>query len=271
MDQSADDETHQKYYKIIADHYNKTKQFDMAASMLIRSGDERNAVRLLLDSRKWRQALEMASRQMDQNEIETIFMAKAEPMVDNGELVVAEEILILIEKEDGAIAMYKKQRKWEDMIRLVRQYHPDLVEKSYQAVGKALEDENSYSQAEKYYLRGKDWRSVVKMFQRQGMWEDAYRVSRIHAGDTAEKQIAYLWARSLGGDSAIKLLNRLGQLEAVIEIAATNGAFDFAFELAKATGTQAPKFFITKEFLFTFFCNWSSLRILFIISFRVER
>ena len=248
MDQSADDETHQKYYKIIADHYNKTKQFDMAASMLIRSGDERNAVRLLLDSRKWRQALEMASRQMDQNEIETIFMAKAEQMVDNGELVVAEEILILIEKEDGAIAMYKKQRKWEDMIRLVRQYHPDLVEKSYQAVGKALEDENSYSQAEKYYLRGKDWRSVVKMFQRQGMWEDAYRVSRIHAGDTAEKQIAYLWARSLGGDSAIKLLNRLGQLEAVIEIAATNGAFDFAFELAKATGKQAPKSLSRKNF-----------------------
>ena len=74
------------------------------------------------------------------------------------------------------------------------------------------------------------------MFQRQGLWEDAYRISRIHAGDTAEKQIAYLWARSLGGDSAIKLLNRLGHMESVIEIAATNGAFDFAFELAKSTG-----------------------------------
>jgi intraflagellar transport protein 172 len=114
--------------------------------MMIKSGDERNAVQLLLDSEKWRLAYQMASKTMSQGEIETVFMTKAEEMVEKGHLSTAEELLILCEKEDSAIAMYKKQRKWDDMIRLVTQYHPDLVEKSYQAVAKSLADENSYSQ-----------------------------------------------------------------------------------------------------------------------------
>jgi len=92
-------------------------------------------------------------------------MAKAEEMVDRGQLATGEELFILCQKEDSAIAMYKKQRKWDDMIRLVSQYHPDLVEKSYQAVGKALADENAYSQAEKYFLRGNDWKAAVNMYR----------------------------------------------------------------------------------------------------------
>ena len=62
--------------KLIADHYNKTKQFDIAATMMIRSGDERNAVQLLLDSQKWRQAFEMASRTMSQAEFKIRCSAK---------------------------------------------------------------------------------------------------------------------------------------------------------------------------------------------------
>ena len=45
-----------------------------------------------------------------------------------------------------------------------------------------------------------------------------------------------MWARSLGGESALKLLNRLGHLNDVIDIAAQNSAFDFAFELARGAG-----------------------------------
>ena len=74
------------------------------------------------------------------------------------------------------------------------------------------------------------------MYRACNQWEDAYRCARVHAGDTAEKQLAFLWARSLGGESALKLLNRLGHLNDVIDIAAQNGAFDFAFELARGAG-----------------------------------
>ena len=50
--------------------------------------------------------------------------------------------------------------------------------------------------------------------------------------------MAFLWARGLGGDSAVKLLNRLGHMNDVIDIAASNGAFDFAFDLARVAATH---------------------------------
>ena len=54
----------ERYYKQIADHYNATKQYEAAAAMMIKGGDEANAVGMLLDSKKWRQAHEMALRTM---------------------------------------------------------------------------------------------------------------------------------------------------------------------------------------------------------------
>jgi intraflagellar transport protein 172 len=51
----------------------------------------------------------------------------------------------------------------------------------------------------------------------------------------AAKQIAYLWARNLGGEAAIKLLSKLGLLDAAIDFAAENSHFEFAFELAAAS------------------------------------
>jgi len=36
----------------------------------------------------------------------------------------------------------------------------------------------------------------------------------------------------------VKLLNRLDHMNDVIDIATTNGAFEFAFELAKASGVK---------------------------------
>ena len=37
--------------------------------------------------------------------------------------------------------MYKREKNWEDMIRVVKAYHPELVVKTYQAVGKSLADD----------------------------------------------------------------------------------------------------------------------------------
>ena len=50
----------------------------------------------------------------------------------------------------------------------------------------------------------------------------AIQVAKNSGGATAAKQVAYLWARSLGGDSAVKLLNKFGLLEAAIDYAAEN-------------------------------------------------
>lgn len=43
-----------------------------------------------------------------------------------------------------------------------------------------------------------------------------------HGGAGAQKQVAYLWARSLGGEAAVKLLTRFSLLDYAIETAANN-------------------------------------------------
>ncbi len=70
------------------------------------------------------------------------------------------------------------------------------------------------------------------------MWEDAYRIAKNNGGPVASKQVAYLWAKTLGGDSAVKLLTKLGLLEQAIDYAIENCAFDFAFELSKTSSKE---------------------------------
>ena len=162
------------YYKQIADHYNNTKQYEQAAAMMIKGGDETQAVGMLLDSKKWRQAYEMAQRTMRPDQADELFIARAEAEAAAGQHRTAEELFVLCGKEDQAISMYKRAQQWDEMIELVKHYHPDLLQKSYQAVGKSLADEKSYAAAERYFIKGEDWKAAVNMYRNVNQWEDAY-------------------------------------------------------------------------------------------------
>lgn len=51
-------------------------------------------------------------------------------------------------------------------------------------------------------------------------------------GDEAGEQVAFLWAKSLGGESAVRLLNKLNILDACIDHACDSYQFDFALDVA---------------------------------------
>jgi intraflagellar transport protein 172 len=135
-----------------------------------------------------------------------------------------------------------------------------------------MEAEGQQRQAEHHYCAAGDWKGAVNMYRATDMWEEAYRVSEYdlftnvylkclslliviccrlsitmekfmchilqvakqHGGVSASKQVAYLWAKYLGGESAVRLLTKFGLLEAAVDYAAENNTFDFAFELARA-------------------------------------
>lgn len=50
----------------------------------------------------------------------------------------------------------------------------------------------------------------------------AWQVSKSHGTVSAYKQVVYLWARNLGGETAVKLLTKFGLLEDAIDFAAEN-------------------------------------------------
>lgn len=49
------------------------------------------------------------------------------------------------------------------------------------------------------------------------------QVAKSHGAKQAAQQVAYLWAKSLGGDSSVKLLTKFGLLESAIDYASENG------------------------------------------------
>lgn len=60
------------------------------------------------------------------------------------------------------------------------------------------------------------------MYRTASKWEDAYRIAKSQGGPVWAKKIAFLWAKSLGGDSAVKLLSKFGLLEEAVDYATDN-------------------------------------------------
>ena len=63
------------------------------------------------------------------------------------------------------------------MMRLVTQYHPDLVQSTHLHLAGELEHENNYRDAEKHFIAAGDWKAAVNMYRNADLWEDAHRVS----------------------------------------------------------------------------------------------
>lgn len=72
------------------------------------------------------------------------------------------------------------------------------------------------------------------MYRTRDQWEEAYRVASTCTGQPEiRKQVAYLWAKHLGGEAAVRLLTRLSLLDSAVDYAAEHCSFEFAFDLVR--------------------------------------
>ena len=63
----------------------------------------------------------MAQRTMRPDQVEALFVSRAEAEASKGNLKTAEELFVLCGKEDQAISMYKRNQHWDEMIELVKE------------------------------------------------------------------------------------------------------------------------------------------------------
>ncbi|XP_078598147.1 intraflagellar transport protein 172 homolog [Branchiostoma floridae x Branchiostoma japonicum] len=222
-----------KYYYKIGQHYASIQELETAERFFVKSGHTKEAIEMYTSSGKWEAAHKLAMTCMKPEDVAVLYITQAQQLESQGRYREAERLYITVDEPDLAITMYKKLRRYDDMIRLVRMHHKDLLQDTHLHLAKELESEGNFRQAEHHYLEAKDWKSAVNMYRTNDMWDEAYRVAKSHGGPNASKQVAYLWAKSLGGDSAVKLLTKFGLLEAAIDYAAENCAFDFAFDLSR--------------------------------------
>ncbi|CAC5423828.1 IFT172 [Mytilus coruscus] len=222
-----------KYYKKIADHYASIGDYEMAEKLYVEAGSTREAVDMYNNAGKWDMAHKLAATYMKSDDVSTLYISQARQLEDEMKFKDAEKLYVSVQEPDMAITMYKKHKMYSDMIRLVKTYHPDLLQDTHLHLAVELQGEGNLRQAEHHFVEGGDWKAAVNMYRSQDMWDEAHRVAKSAGGATAAKQVAYLWAKSLGGDSAVKLLNKFGLVEAAIDYASENCAFEFAFELAR--------------------------------------
>ncbi|VDM11557.1 unnamed protein product [Wuchereria bancrofti] len=200
VDVLEDSDLAKRYYGKIADHH---------ASI----GNLERAEMLYIEAKMHREAIEMYN--------------KASRWTDSYRLYIA------IGQANNAIAMYKKTDRIDDMIRLMEKYHIDNVKETHLQVAIDLEEKGDLRGAEEHYLLANEWKRAVNMYRNAEIWNDAYRIAKQEGGDIAQKQIAFLWAKSLNSDAAVKLLQKFKLLDESIDYACENGAFDFAFDLCR--------------------------------------
>ena len=172
---------------------------------------------------------------MSQAEVAMLYITQAHRLESSGKLKEAERLYVMVHEPDLAINMYKKNRRYDDMIRLVTSYRKDLLTETHLHLAQQLETEGNFKLAEKHYVEAQDWGSAVNMYRANELWDDAVRVAKLHGGVNASKKVAYAWAVSLGGEAGAKLLTKFGLVEQAIDYATESGAFDHAFSLASAS------------------------------------
>ncbi|KAJ3253804.1 hypothetical protein HK103_005291 [Boothiomyces macroporosus] len=221
------------YVLQMAEHFKSVGETNLAEKYYVEAGKPQEAVEMYTKANKWEKAHSLAISYMSKENVSNWYISQAKEMESQGKLKDAEKLYITVGEPDLAINMYKNHQSYDNMIRLVTQYHKDLLTETHLYLGKTLESEGNLKQAEHHFIEANDFKSAINMYCSNNMFEEAYRVGKTHGGPNSAKQVAYLWARSLGGEAAVKLLSKFNLLDSAIDFATENGAFDFAFELSR--------------------------------------
>ncbi|KXS17578.1 hypothetical protein M427DRAFT_121993 [Gonapodya prolifera JEL478] len=217
----------------LAEHFASALDFNLAEKYYFEADQPQTAVDMLVQAGNWEKAYNIARSYMTQDDLKALYTSKATKMECDGRLKDAERLYVMVGEADQAISMYKNHKQYDQMLRMVEVHHSELLMETHLFLAKTLEADGDLKLAEQQFIDGKDWKGAVNMYCNNGSFEDGYRVAKLHGGTNAAKQVVYLWARSLNGEGAVKLLTKLGLLETILDFAMENGAFDFAFELSK--------------------------------------
>ena len=221
------------YYIKLARHFEESRLFAEAEKYYISGEDFREAVNMYSRAGMFNDVYRVAERYLSKAESTELFLEMATKFEREGKLRDAEKLYLKINEEDLAIGMYKNHKQYDQMLGLVRRFRSSLLADTLKFLASQLEAEGNFKQAEQYLLENNDWKSAISMYRKRDMWEDALRVARLNGGQDSVKQVAYLWAKSLGGEAGTKVLVGMGLVEVSIDYACEVCDFDLAMSLAQ--------------------------------------
>ncbi|CAI2357816.1 unnamed protein product [Caenorhabditis sp. 36 PRJEB53466] len=201
------------YYGEIADHYSNKGDFERAERLFVEAGLFNDAIMMYGKNSRWVDAFRLSEEFHGKEATISSYLAKAEDLEEHGRFAEAEQLYVIVGMPRKAIQMYDRETRK----RFASQY----------------EERGDLRAAEEEFLKAGDFRAAVNMYKENELWSDAFRIAKTEGGENMEKQVLFLWAKSLGGDAAVKLLNKHGWLIEGIDFACETGAYDLAFDLAR--------------------------------------
>lgn len=227
-----DSESSKPYYKQLARHYESTAQYDLAERCYISADQAQLAVEMHTKLGHWEVAHKLAMSYMSEGEVGLLYINQAQKVELLGRLKEAEKLYLTVKERDLAINMYKKHRRFDDMVRLVQEFRPDLLKETHQFLAQTLEMEGSLRDAENHYVEAQEWQSAVNMYRSSESWDDAIRVAKFYGGAPACKRVTLALLLAIGVAEGSKYLVKHGLVELAVEQAATNSQFEMAVEVA---------------------------------------
>jgi intraflagellar transport protein 172 len=222
------------YYKQLARYYEDSGQYESAEKCYLAADQSHLAVEMHTKLGHWEVAHKLAMSYMSEGEVGLLYISQAQKLEAQGRLKEAEKLYLTVKEKDLAINMYKKNRRYDDMIRLVQEFRPDLLKETHQFLAQTMEMEGSLKDAEHHYVEAQEWHSAVNMYRSNELWDDAIRVAKFYGGIAACKRVTIALLMAIGVTEGLKHLSKHGLVEASIDHATENGAFDLAFEVAHA-------------------------------------
>ncbi|WKY15558.1 hypothetical protein Q1695_000775 [Nippostrongylus brasiliensis] len=233
VDVIQDSQVSNDFYGRIAAHYATTDELDRAERLYLEADLQKEAIAMYIKKNRWADAYRLSEEFLGKEETFALYESKAEELEQLGRYADAEQLFVSIGMSNRAVLMYKNADRNDDVIRLVEKYHGEHLQDTHKRLGMEHEERGDLRLAEEEYLKAGDIKAAINMYREKEMWTDAYRLARAEGGEQEQKQVALLWAKSLGGEAGVKLLNRFGMLNEAIDHFTEIGTFDFAFELAR--------------------------------------
>eukprot|EP01013_Petalomonas_cantuscygni_P006238 TRINITY_DN1715_c0_g1_i1.p1 TRINITY_DN1715_c0_g1~~TRINITY_DN1715_c0_g1_i1.p1 ORF type:complete len:1783 (-),score=555.37 TRINITY_DN1715_c0_g1_i1:358-5706(-) len=228
-----DDEITKRFFRLIASHFENSRMYADAEKFYLKCGEREAAVKMYTRTNQWEAAHKVAKTYMTEEEVKVLYIEQARQLEAAGHYKDAERLYCRVPQGwDQAIGMYRKARRYDDMIRLVQVYHPDLVTKTHQTLAHSLRREGQMKQAEQHFVAAKDWKTAVNMYCEANLWEDAIRVAKRNGGANASSLVILAWAVQLKGEAGVRLLQKFGLVERAIDYAVDLCHFDHAKEVA---------------------------------------
>ncbi|XP_030372622.1 intraflagellar transport protein 172 homolog [Scaptodrosophila lebanonensis] len=231
----------QRYALDLSKHLAFAGDLEGAEDLLVRANLFKDAIELLNRHGKWERAYSIGEKYLKAEEMRNLFVNLAASLEEQGKYRDAEKVLIAVNEPDLAISMYKRRELYDSMIRLVERYHKDLLDSTHLHLARQLESRGKFKNAELHFLHSGDWKSAVHMYCSSGRWEDGYRVAKQKGTEGASHQVAYMWAKSMPVESAVRLLTKLELLDTAVGFACDSGQFDFAMDLCRLAGKSTDE------------------------------